>query len=57
MISNPALEGNDAIRVVTPAVNTDPANIFQHFVDSFTLDLVSGSMNLSTRAQAVAAVI
>lgn len=57
MISNPALEGNDAIRIVTPAVNTDPANIFQHFIDAFTLDLVSGSMNLSTRAQAVAAVI
>lgn len=53
MISNPALEGNDAIRVVTPSVNTDPANIFQHFIDAFTLDLVTGSMNLGTRSQAV----
>jgi hypothetical protein len=52
-ISNPALEANDVIRVVTPQVNTDPANIFQHFIDGYTLDLASGSMSLSTRAQAV----
>lgn len=37
----------------TPQVNTDPAQIFQHFIDSFSLDLVTGSMTLATRSQAV----
>jgi hypothetical protein len=53
LISNPALETNDVIRVVSPQVNTDPAQIFQHFIDSSTLDLVTGSMTLATRSQAV----
>jgi hypothetical protein len=53
LLSNPALDVNDVIRVVAPAVNTDPANIYQHFIDSFTLDLVTGSMSLNTRSQAV----
>ena len=53
LISNPALDGNDVIRVITPQVNQDPADIFQHFVDTFTLDLVTGSMSLGTRSQAV----
>lgn len=53
LISNPALDGNDVIRVVTPQVNQDPADIFQHFIDSFSLDLVVGSMTLATRSQAV----
>ncbi len=56
LISNPALETNDVIRVVTPPVNTDPAAIFQHFIDQFGLDLVSGSMTLATRSQAVSIV-
>jgi hypothetical protein len=56
LISNPALDANDVIRVVTPPVNTDPANIFQHFIDTISLDLVTGSMSLGTRAQAVAIV-
>lgn len=53
LISNPALETNDVIRVVSPQVNTDPAQIFQHFIDQSTLDLVTGSMTLATRSQAV----
>ena len=53
LISNPALDTNDVIRVVTPPVNTDPAAIFSHLVDTFSLDLVGGSMQLATRAQAV----
>lgn len=53
LISNPALDGNDVIRVITPQVNQDPADIFQHFVDTFTLDLVTGFMSLGTRSQAV----
>lgn len=53
LISNPALDANDVIRVIAPAVNSDPANIYQHIVDGFTLDLVTGSMSLNTRSQAV----
>lgn len=51
LISNPALDGNDLIRVVVPELNQEPANIFQHFVDGFTLDLSSGSMTVQTRMQ------
>jgi hypothetical protein len=54
MISNPALEGGDVVRIVAPPVGKDPANIFQHIVDGFTLDLNTGSMSVSTRSQIVA---
>lgn len=53
-ISNPALEGNDLVRVVIPAVNNEPADIVQHFIDGFTLDLTSGAMTAATRSQPVA---
>lgn len=53
LVSNPALEPNDVFRVVVPAVNGDPADIFQHFIDRFTLDLVTGAMSVDTRSQAV----
>jgi len=52
-VSNPALEEGDVIRVVIPSVNGEPAAIVQHFIDSFSLDLVSGEMQASTRSQAV----
>jgi len=51
MITNPALEANEPIRVITPKINTQPALIFQHFIDSFTLDLVTGASTMSTRSQ------
>lgn len=51
LISNPALEGGDVIRVVTPQIGNEPANIFQHIVDSFAFDVMTGGMSLSTRAQ------
>lgn len=53
-VSNAALEGGDVIRVTTPAVNDQPADIFQHFIDGLRLDLVTGGMSLSTRSQSVA---
>lgn len=52
-ISNPALEANEPIRVITPNLPNDPATAFQHFVDTFTLDLATGGMTLSTRSQGV----
>lgn len=51
-ITNPALEGGDVIRVITPQLNNDPADIFQHFTDGFTLTLDTGAMKLNTRSQA-----
>lgn len=53
MISNPALEGGDPIRFVIPALGNAPADIFGHILDSFSLDLVTGSMSAATRNQAV----
>ncbi|WP_434315832.1 hypothetical protein [Leifsonia sp. P73] len=52
-LSNPALEGNDLIRVVIPAVNGEPDDIKQHFIDTFSLDLVTGAMTTGTRSQPV----
>lgn len=52
-VSNPALEAGDAIRVITPQLNEEPAQIFQHFLDSFSIDLVTGDMSASTRSMAV----
>lgn len=53
LMSNPALEAGDPIRVVTPQIGHDEAAILSHFVDSFTLDLVSGEMRLQTRSQVI----
>ncbi len=50
-LSNPALEAGDPIRVITPALRLEPAQAFQHFIDSYTLDLSSGGMSLNTRSQ------
>lgn len=50
-LSNPALEAGDVIRVGSPTVNSDPAHTWQHFIDSFNFDLVSGLMSGQTRAQ------
>jgi hypothetical protein len=52
-VSNPALEINDVIRVVTPSTEVDAAQAFQHFVDSFSFDVRSGRMSIRTRAQEV----
>ena len=51
MVANPALEAGDLVRVVTPHINEEPADILQHFIDGLSLDLVSGGMTLSTRSQ------
>jgi hypothetical protein len=50
-IANPALEAGDSIRVITPRINTEPAQIFQHFIDSYTMSLSSGDMQIATRSQ------
>lgn len=52
-ITNPALEANDVIRVITPSIGIEPAQIFQHFIDSYSYDLGTGAMTLATRSQAV----
>lgn len=52
-ITNPALEANDVIRVITPQIGIEPAQIFQHFIDSYSYDLGTGAMTLATRSQAV----
>lgn len=52
-VSNPALEEGDVVRAVVPSLNGEPAAIYQHFIDSFSLDLVSGDMTAETRSQAV----
>jgi len=51
LVSNPALDVGDVVRVITPQINEQPALTFQHFIDTLTLDLVTGSMNLTTRSQ------
>lgn len=53
-ISNPALEGGDVIRLIIPKTGDEPAQIFQHIVDGFSMDLVTGAMRLSTRSQSEA---
>lgn len=53
MISNPALECGDQLRLIVPEVGEAPARIFGHLVDSFTLDLASGGMRLDTRSKEV----
>lgn len=50
-IANPALEVNDSVRVITPRINIDPAQIFQHYIDSFSMSLTTGDMTLATRSQ------
>lgn len=50
-VANPALEGNDVIRVITPNLNREAGTSFQHFIESFTLNLNTGSMDIRTRAQ------
>jgi hypothetical protein len=53
-VSNPALTEGDVVRVNTPAINDQPALIFQHFIDSISsFDLVTGEMQLATRSQVV----
>ncbi len=50
-IANPALEANDSIRAITPQLNNEPAKIFQHYIDSYSLSLTTGDMTLATRSQ------
>lgn len=52
-VANVALEANDVIRVVTPQMNLDPPLIFRHFVDSFSVNLMDGSMSINTRGMGV----
>lgn len=49
LLVNPALEGSDVIGVIVPGINNEPAQSFRHFIDSFSLDLATGSMTLATR--------
>lgn len=50
-VSNPALEEGDVVRVVVPSLNRDEGAIYQHFIDSFALNLASGEMTAQTRSQ------
>jgi hypothetical protein len=52
-ISNAALEASDVLRIATPTINNEPAKLFQHFLDSFELNLNTGSMTGATRSQVV----
>lgn len=52
-IANPALEANDSLRVITPQLNNEPAQIFQHYIDSYSLNFSSGDMAMATRSQVV----
>jgi hypothetical protein len=52
-ISNPALDVNDVVQIITPRTGVDVPEILNHFIDSLDLDLVSGSMRLSTRSLGV----
>ena len=51
LLSNPALEAGDPIRVVTPQIGREVPQLFSHYLDSFTLDLMSGDMQARTRSQ------
>lgn len=50
-IANPALEAGDVVRVVTPTVGQDVAEVFQHFITAFTLNLATGAMSVTTKRQ------
>ena len=50
-VANPALECGDVIRVITPNLNREAGRVFQHFIESLSLNLSSGSMFLTTRSQ------
>lgn len=50
MITNPALEGGDVLRVIAPGIGQEAAQAFKHYLDSFSLDLVTGSMGAGTRS-------
>ena len=52
IVSNPALDAQDTIRVITPQINEQPAQAFTHFIDTLDLDLLTGRMGLTTRSQA-----
>jgi len=52
-VANPALECGDVVRVITPNLNLETGRTFQHYVESISLDLVSGAMSLGTRSQVV----
>lgn len=53
LISNPAVEGGDLLRLIVPAVGEAPARIFDHIVDSFVLDVATGGMQLDTKSREV----
>lgn len=46
-VANPALEGGDVIRALSPVPGSATLT---HFIDGFTLDLTSGGMTVSTRS-------
>jgi hypothetical protein len=53
-LSNPALEVGDAVTVAHGSSTTDPGFQAIHIIDSFQMDLRTGSMSLSTRSSALA---
>jgi hypothetical protein len=52
-IANSALDADDPISIVTPAVGLEPSDGFVHFIRSFSLDLGRRSMSIVTASQTV----
>ena len=48
-IAHPALDVNDVVTAISPAIDKDPRQTFTHFVDGIRFDLAAGSMSLNTR--------
>jgi hypothetical protein len=52
-LSNPALEVGDVVTIAHDRTDTDPGFVAAHIIDSWQMDLRSGSMTLSTRSSAL----
>lgn len=53
-LSNPALEVGDVVTIVHERTDDDPGLQAAHIIDSFSMDLRTGGMSLSTRSTALA---
>jgi hypothetical protein len=49
-LSNPALEVGDVITLAHERTDTDPGLMASHIIDSFQMDLRTGSMSAATRS-------
>jgi len=53
-LGNPALEVGDVVTLIHAATETAPGFMATHIIDSFQMDLRTGSMSLATRSTALA---